>query len=257
MQLKDDTNQYNSLYHLSLRWARADSNNFTYADFIQSLNMAVNRLTAVAQRHDKSWKSQDTNSTSNLLDTTNDLTIGENIIAISTPWRKISRIRIKESNGTSWKTLTFKSRDVVTDDEMVSGMLEHYYLLGGKLYIVGFSNYAASNGVEVQYQEGPVAFTPEAGDEDAVVGFDPIFEELAALMPALDYLEINGPDEQARKVEVRIGVEPRRGIEGSGLLNALAVTYQERHDIEHTLSLARNNTANGLLNDYSGNYPLY
>lgn len=255
MILRDNTNQYNSLYHLSLRWARADEANFTFDEFIQSLNMAVARITAVIMRHDSSWQWQDTNNVSGLLDTTRALVVGSNVIAIPLPWLKIARVRIKQADGLTWKTLSFKSRDVVTDDEMTSGVIEHYFLLGNQLHIVGVSAYAMAAAVEVQFQNGPTVFTP--ANLTLTVGFNPIFEELAALMPSLDYLEINGPDEQARKVETRIGIEPRRGVEGSGLLNALAVSYQERHDIQHTLTLNRNSSANGLINDYSGNFPLY
>jgi hypothetical protein len=255
MKLRDDVNTYNSLYHLSLRWARADVNNFPYADFIQSFNVAVNKITAIVLRHDKGWKSMDRNDTGQLLDTTLTLTSGVSAYSLSLPWLKIARVRIKLTDGTTWKTLQFKDRIQLTDAELASNNVAYYYLLGGTLYLAGVPNWTMANGIEVEYQKGPVHFTPTDLDEE--VGFSPLFEELGALMPALDYLEINGPDEQARKVEKKIGIEPRRGIEGSGLLNDLAVSYQERNDVNQTISLPTSGRALGLTDGYSGNYPMY
>lgn len=245
MILRDNVNQFNSLYHLSLRWARADENNFPYADFIQSFNMAVNKITAVVLRNDKDWQYMDRNDTGELLDSSSTLTSGVSAYTLSLPWLKIARVRIRQPDGTTWKTLSFRSRNQLSDSEMTSSIVEHWYLLGNTLYLAGVPNYSVANGIEVQHQRGPVRSTP--ADMNRGVGFSPLFEELGALMPALDYLEINGPDEQARKVEKKIGIEPRRGIEGSGLLNDLALSYQERADIQNTISLKKSSCAMGLL----------
>lgn len=256
MQIRDDANPENSLYALSLRWARADTNNFTYEDFIQSLNMAINRITAVIHRHDQGWPWHDKNASGDLTDTSLTLTANTSEYAISEPWLKIASIRIKMEDGVTWKKLNFKSNDVVQDDERISNYITDYYPLGNKLYLVGKPNYTVANGIEVTYQDGPTHFIVGAGDYTKEVGFNPVFVELAALMPALDYLEINGPDEQARKVEKRVGIEPRRGVEGSGLLNELAVSYQERNDVPQTMSLRRSNRAVGLTDTYAGDNPL-
>jgi hypothetical protein len=257
MILRDDVNTYNSLYHLSLRWARADSNNFLYSDFIQSLNMAVNRLTAIIHSNDGGWPWHDTNSNGDLVDTSLNLTANQSEYPLALPWLKIAQIRIKLNDGVTWHSLTFKSNDVVTDFERISPNIQHYYLLGTKLFLVGVPEYTQNNGIEITYQTGATHFTTAVGDYTKTVGYNPNFEELSALMPALDYLEINGPDEQARKVEKRIGIEPRAGVEGSGLLNSLAVSYQERNDVMQTISLSRSNRAIGLTDIYSGNNPMY
>ena len=256
MIIRDDVNTENSLYHLSLRWARADANNFTYRDFIQSLNMAINRITAVIHRHDEGWPWHDRNASGDLIDTSLTLTANTSEYAVSEPWLKIGGVRIKQEDGTTWKTLSFKDRTVVTDDERIGNWIGHYYLYGGKLVLVGKPNYTVANGIEITYQDGPTHITTDAGDYTLEVGFNPVFEELAALMPALDHLEINGPDEQARKVEKRVGIEPRQGTEGSGLLNALALSYVERNDVPQTMTLKKSNRALGLTDTYSGDYPL-
>ncbi len=253
MILKDDVNQYNSLYHLALRWARSDVNNFPYADFIQSFNMAINRITAVVMRHDQSWNWTDRNSVTGLIDTSKTLTAGQDTYTLSTPWLKISRIRIKLGDGVTWRTLQKRQRNELSDDELAGSEIQSYYLLGNNLYLGGKPSYTVTNGIEVQFQNGPVHFTPT--DENEEVGFSPLFEELGALMPALDYLEINGPNEQAVKVMNRIGIEPRRGVEGSGLLNALAVSYQERDNTVQTMTLKGNPTAYGLIDAYSERNP--
>ena len=255
MKLRDDTNQYDSLYHLSLRWARADETNFPYADFIQSYNVAVNKITSVVFRHDKGWQYMDRNDTGELLDRTLALTSGVSAYALATPWLKIARVRVKQPDGITWKTLDYKDRIQLADDELTSATVQYFYLLGNTLYLAGVPNYSMANGIEVQYQKRPIQFTPT--DTNVEVGFNPLFEELGALMPALDYLEINGPDEQARKVEKKIGIEPRQGVVGSGLLNDLALSYQERADVVKTLSLKGSPRAMGLTDLYGGDYPMY
>lgn len=242
MILKDDANTYNSLYHLSLRWARADSVNFTFEDFIQSLNMAVNKLTALVQRHDREWQSADRNSTDELTTPIN-LVAGTSKYSISAPWLKIARVRMKDSSG-NWFTLDHTIRKFVGDDDFLSPDISKYYLLGNFLYLVGVPAHSATGGIEIQFQSKLSHFTP--ADAAKEVGFTPIFEELAALMPALDYLDINGPDEQAVKVRDRIGVEPRSGIAGSGLLNDMAISYQERSDEPLTISLNNGGNARAL-----------
>ena len=258
MIIRDDTNTHNSLYHLSLRWARADTNNFTYPDFIQSFNTAIKRVTAIIHQHDEAWPFHDRNASGNLIDTSLTLTAGTNEYTIAESWLKIAKVRILKYDATTWQTLDFINNEVVTDEDRVSSFMKGYYVRGNKLYLVGTPNYTVLNGIEITFQDGPTVITTDAGDYTKEVGYNPIFEELGALMPALDYLEINGPDEQARKVEKRIGIEPRRGVEGQGLLNALAVSYQERNDSPQTISLQRNNAASIALTDnYSGYNPLY
>jgi len=244
MILKDDANTYNSLYALALRWARADSVNFPFEDFIQSLNVWVNKITAIVLRNDVDWKWQDKNATGTLIDSMKDLADGTSEYPLSTPWLKIARVRIKDREGIFY-TLEKRDRRAVSDAELISSEICFYYLLGNSLFLAGVPNYSQTDGIEVQFQAGATHFTPD--DEDKEVGFDSTFEELGALGPALDYLEINGPDEQAKKVSDKIGIEPRRGIEGSGLLNALALAYQERDDAPQNITLARSNRALGLL----------
>lgn len=243
MILKDDVNTYNSLYHLSMRWARADSTNFTFEDFIQSLNMAVNKLTALVQRHDREWLSADRNSTDELTTTVN-LVASTSKYTISTPWLKIARVRIKDQNG-NWFTIKQTTRKEASDDELITHDIGKYFLLGNYLYLVGIPQYSYTGGIEIQFQSKLVHFVP--ADTTKEVGFSPIFEELAALMPALDYLDMNGPDEQAVKVRERIGVEPRPGIVGTGLLNDMAISYQERSDEPKHITLASSDTALSLL----------
>ncbi len=88
-------------------------------------------------------------------------------------------------------------------------------------------------------------------------GFSSEFHELIALMPALDYLEINGPGEQAVKVEKKVGQPPRQGFEGVGLLGALAASYLERDDNPQTMTLKKSPRALGLLNGGGDINPLY
>lgn len=245
MILRDDVQPYNSLYHLSLQWARSDDTNFTFDEFVRFLNVALNRLQAVIMRHDQDWKYRDRNAApGSLIDATTDLVANQSAYPIALHWLKIARVRVKDEQG-NYHTIHNVDRYDVADWQFGNPCIRGYYLLGNTLYLVGTPTYGYAAGIEVQYQQGATHFTP--ADAAKTVGFDPTFEEAAALMPALDYLDINGPEEQAVKVRTRIGTEPRQGAEGSGLLNALALSYQQRDDTPKRLSLRRNNRAIGTL----------
>lgn len=245
MILRDDANQYNSLYHYALWWARTDASNFTFDEFIRCLNLAVNSLAALIQRHDATWNWKDSNAVDgSLIDAETDLVADVSSYPVSTPWRAIARVRMKDRDG-NFRTLERVDRRDVTDDQLISPDIRNYFLLGGNLYLAGKPTYGQTDGIEVQFKTGATPFVP--ADTGESVGFDPTFEELAALMPALSYLEVNGPDEQARKVEKRIGIEPREGMEGAGLLNSLALAYQQRSIAPNSLSIKGSNRATGLL----------
>jgi len=251
MILKDDVNAYNSLYHTTLRWARTTSDSLPFdPDYIQSLNMWVNRIQAVIKRNDGWWKHADANLTSeDLIDVLN-LTVNTQKYALNANWLKISRVRILESDGVTWRTIDNKNRANISDNEMQSSDVRFYYLLGGFLWLAGKPSYSVAGGIEIQYQTIPYSFVP--ADTAKEIGFDPIFEELAILGPALDYLDINGPDEQARKVQARIGQEPIGNIPGTGLLGALATSYSERDDTQPEIELEGSNRAQGLQIDSIG-----
>lgn len=250
MILRDNTNEHNSLYHATLRRARTTSELLPFdPDYIQSLNSWVKRIEAVIKRYDGWWKHVDSNLNDDLIDTIN-LTTGVQKYELNSSWLKIARVRILDKDGKTWKTLHNKNRADISDAELSSTDVRYYFLLGGNLWLAGKPNYSQANGIEVQYQTNAYQFIP--GDTDKEVGFDPIFEELAILGPALDYLEINGPDDQEAKVRLRIGQEPIGNIQGTGLLGALAESYSERLDEQQILEIEKSPRAQGLQIDSMG-----
>lgn len=251
MILRDNTNEYNSLYHTSLRWARTTETLFPFnPDFLQSLNVWVKRVEGLINRYDGRWAHADANLTSeDLIDTIN-LTQDTQQYAINANWRVVARVRVLENDGVTWKTLENKNRGHISDAEMASSDLRYYYLLGGYLWLAGKPAYSQTNGIEVQFQTSPYPFLP--ADTDKEVGFDPIFEEIAILGHALDYLDINGPAEQAEKVRSRLGQEPMGDIRGTGLMGALAEAYAERNDTQFELEIERSNRSRGLQLDSVG-----
>lgn len=249
MLIRDDTNTYNSLYHRALEWARADSTNFTFEQYVGYANSWLDKVAAIIKRHDNTWKWKDTNDPNELISTSLNLQIGVSKYAISAAWLKIARIRLKQPDGT-FRTLDRKDRRAFSDEELAGSIITGYYFLGGHFYLGGIPAYGAANGLEVQFQGTAVHIDPDDLDNgvlDMEPGFNPEQHEIIALGPALDYLEINGPDEQARKVEKKIGVEPRQGVEGTGLLGALAASYSERDDAPQDVSLEKSGRARGLL----------
>lgn len=240
MKLKDDNNPWDSLYHLSLRWARADSANFPYTDFIQFLNVATKKIAAVIMRHDETWKWSDSNNLTPDVATTN-LVAGQNVYPVSVDWIKISRIDIQDESGNWYEVKSSRKRPSVILDSSVP---QRYSLVGNSIILHSKPAYSRNNALRITYQTAPVVFDPtRPADEGLSVGFSHIQEELAALMPALDYLEINGPEEQAVRVRNKIGVEPRGGAEGSGLLNDLALSYKDRNDTPDQLQIRTKTTA--------------
>lgn len=244
MKLKDDTNAWDSLYHLSLRWARADSANFPYADYVQFLNVATKKIAAVIMRHDETWKWEDSNELQPSV-ATRDLVAGQHSYPISVAWLKIRRIDIQDESG-HWHELK-ASR--VRPSVLTGSFPQHYSLVGNSIILHSSPTYSRADALRISYQTTPYTFDPtDANDEKRTVGFSHIQEELAALMPALDYLDINGPEEQAVKVRNKIGTEPRGGAEGAGLLNDLALSYKDRNDAPDQIRMRTKRTsANTLL----------
>jgi hypothetical protein len=252
MKLKDDVNAYNSLYGMTLRWARTSSDLLPFdPDYIQSLNVWVKRAEALIKRNDGWWIHADSNLTSEDLVDYLDLTVNVRKYALDSSWSMISGVRILENDGVTYRTLEEKSRDNITDAELnADGDVRYYYVLGGYLWLAGKPSYSQTNGIEVTVQKRTYPFTPS--DADKEVGFDPLFEEIAILGPALDYLDMNGPEEQAVKVRNRIGQEPIGNVPGTGLLGALAVFYSERLDEQPELEIERSDRAQGLQIDSVG-----
>lgn len=252
MLLKDDANEYNSLYHATLDEARTTTDLLPFdPDYIRSLNFWVKRIDALIKRYDGWWPFADSNLSNEDLVDTIDLTQNIRKYEVDSAWRIISGVRILENDGTTWRTLEEKNRDNISDAELeAEGDVRFYYLLGGYLWLAGKPSYGQTNGIEITFQTGTYQFTPS--DDAKEVGFEPIFERIAVLGPAFDYLRKNGPQEQYTLVRDELGQEPIGNVQGTGLLGALAVFYSERLDEQPELEIERGDRALGLQIDSIG-----
>lgn len=246
MKINDASNTHQSIYHLALRWALASSTDFPFdPDFVQSANIALDKLIALIMRNDNTWEWDDGNQ-ADLPIATADLASGQDNYSIAVTHLKILRVRVKDQNG-NWKTLNPIQRRELTDTQLAaSGLPEGYDKLGGSIFLVPKPDYASTGGLELQFQRGASYFADDSTTKEP--GFAAEFHELVALMPALDFCDINGKDKQAARIRERIGREPIGSDEGSGLLGAMAAFYRSRdYDRPQSLSLAKSNRASSTL----------
>ncbi len=152
MKIRDDANTTNSLYHLAIRWARANDSNFTFSDFVQSANVALDKIAALIKRYDDSWKWKDANDANELIDTSLELQSGVSGYAVPSNVFKIARVRILESDGTTWRTIEKKTRRQISDDEMKTSYIRYWYILGTKIYLAGEPDYSQTNGIEINFK---------------------------------------------------------------------------------------------------------
>lgn len=218
----------NSLYADALFWSGATFDTFPIdPDFTRSANFAVQRITAVIQKCDNTWKYNDNNSSSELIDSSTNLTT-TNKYAISLVWLKIARVRVKDPNG-NWVTLKKVTRDELTDAQLSAvGTPWAYYKLGKYIYLVGTPNYAASAGLEVQFQTVAELFV--VADTTKEPGFAPQFHRLVSLLAALDFTDSNEMTKRSARILEKIGREPDlvSGDPGSGMFRELVAFYVER-----------------------------
>jgi hypothetical protein len=244
MRINDASNQHLSLYHLALRWAIATSTDFPFnPDFLQSANLALDKVSALIMRFDNTWEYDDSNNTDLPIATT-DLVAGQDQYSIATSHLKILRVRVTNRNG-DYVTLSPKNRGELNDRTLdVDGTPLYYDKLGGNIFILPKPDYSGT--IELQTQRGANHFA--TSDTVKEPGFNSLFHELVALYPSLDYTEIAGMDKQANKIRARIGQEPVGGQEGTGLLGQLATAMMQRDaDRPQSLGISKSNRGIGLL----------
>ena len=217
-----------SLYADALFWSGATSDTFPIdPDFTRSANFAVQRITAAVQKCDNTWKYNDSNSSSELIDSSTNLTT-TNKYAISLAWLKISRVRIKDPNG-NWITLKKVTRDELTDAQLSAvGTPWAYYKLGKFIYLVGTPDYSATGGVEIQFQTSGELFV--VADTTKEPGFAPQFHRLVSLLSAMDFTMANEMEKRTQKILAIAGREPDpvSGDPGAGMFRELVAFYTDR-----------------------------
>lgn len=238
MLLRSNTNQSNSLYHLALRWALAKEADYPFnPDFLQDANLALDQVSRIIMRFDNTWEWSDHNHASQDIATT-PLVSGKSTYPVILSHLKIIRVRVSAKDGSMITLNPIQRREQSDHLLAATGQPTGYDKLGGVIELRPTPDYAGT--IEMQYQQTSNYF--EAADTDKEPGFDPTFHELVALYPALTYCEINGIDGQAAKIRNRIGQAPTKDIPGTGILNELALRYQQRdYDAVQSLNIKRNN----------------
>lgn len=230
-----------SLYADALFWSGATTDTFPIdPDFTRSANFAVQRCTAAIQKSDNTWKYNDANLSTELLDSSTALSSGVAKYAISLVWLKLARVRVKDASG-NWITLKKVNREQLSDAQLSeSGTPWAYYKLGKYIYLVGIPNYSATAGLEVQFQTSGDLFV--VGDTTKEPGWAPQFHRLVSLLAALDWTEANEMDKRSARILEKVGVEPdpSSGQAGSGMFREFVTFYTERdQDGAHSLGLRR------------------
>jgi len=231
MRIRDDSNQYNSLYHLALSWARLNSTDYTFEEFVRDANLSLNEVSAVIMEFDNTWQWQDFN----LVDgddnpvmniAYSDLEAGQDNYPLSISHLKISRIRIKDRNG-NYTTLRPKDRRQQSDTLLnATGDPREYDKFGNLIFLLPTPNYSYERGIEMQYQGLPVYFTPD--DTTKEPGYNPQFHELVALISAKKKCKKEGFIDQANIIESEIGLPPRGSQEGTGMYGRMVNYYSSR-----------------------------
>lgn len=236
----------NSLYRDALAWAGASATDFPFdPDFVRNANLWLDLVTGYIMEFDGSWKWDDANRTTLPIGTGN-LVSDQDNYSVSVGYLKLIRVRVKDQNG-NWITLKPIQRRSLSDSDLAaSGTPTSYYKLGNSIFLTPIPNYALTGGIEIQVQKGGVYFTTD--DTTKEPGYAPHLHRLNSLGPALDYLDINGPIARANAVRARIGVCPKNGQPGSGLLGLLAEHYSSRdYDQAPRLELEKSNRGIALL----------
>ena len=207
MQLQSETNSLD-LYSDCL-WLcgilSSDTTTYPIKDITRNANYAGDRVSSLIMRSDNTWDWDDTNNTDLPIGTTT-LLDGQQDYSIPVTQLKISRVRVKDSQG-NYVVLEPVNRRDLTDSELTAtaGMPSKYDLLGNSIMLYpkpATTNVTTSAGLEVQFQRGFSYFVYT--DTTKVPGFATPFHRLVSLYAALDYCEANELDKRVTRIQNKI-----------------------------------------------------
>lgn len=173
-------------------WASTDDSTYPIAEKTRNSNFALSRVTAKIMRFDRTWKHASSNLTTIPIAVT-DLLSGIDNYSLASSHLKILRVRFQGSDGVM-RTLKPIDRSKVSDDLLNSsaGEPEYYDKLGSSIMPMPVPNYAATDGVEIEYQPGADYFS--VTDTTKEPGFNPDFHRLVSLYAARDYCALHAKD---------------------------------------------------------------
>lgn len=247
----------NSLYADALFWSGANATSFPVdPDFTRSANAWLDIVVSWILRADNTQQFDDTNLSTELLDTTTNLVAGTPKYAISSAWLKIGRVRIKDPNG-NWVTLEPVDRRQLSDSDIsASGTPRRYDKLGNYIYPFPIPNYASTGGMEVQRQRVMDYFV--VGDTTKAPGYAPQYHRIISWGAALDYVLANTIPNKAEGLRSMIGEPPdlSTGKPGFGMAKELVEFYADRdRDLKPSLSLEQDDYGGSALGDTYSSLP--
>lgn len=235
----------------------SDTTSYPIKAFTRNANFALDKIISYIFKADNIWVFDDANQTGELLDVTTNLSIGVSKYPLGASWLKINRVRVKDVNG-NWVTLDNKGRKGFSDTvlNLTPGTPRAYFILGNYFYLDPAPQYAATGGVEVQFQRGASYFAYT--DTTKVPGFAASFHRLISLFAALDFCTINSMPERVSMLMGLIGSPPDllNGQPGSGMVKDMVDYYSSRDaDGKTTLATLYEDYGQLGLNPGSGSFP--
>ena len=170
---------------------------YSLADRTRNVNIAWDEAVAELYKADPNFSWDDTTNTDFPI-ATQDLVENQDHYSLLDSALVIHRVRIMDQNG-KLKTLEPALRRELSDSELESsGEPEKYYKIGSAVFPVPIPNYAATAGVEVEFQRGANHFI--TSDTTKEPGFNSQFHQFLSVGASLRYALANGMDKKASQL---------------------------------------------------------
>jgi len=167
---------------------------YSLIDRTRNINIAWDEVVASLYKADPNYKWDDT-SNSDFPFATLALTEAQDHYTLLDTALVIHRVRMKDSQGANWITLTPRLRSELTDTELnATGTPNKYYKFGGAVFPLPVPDYGVAGGVELEFQRGGNHFS--STDTEDSPGFNSQFHQILSIKGAKRYALANGMDEK-------------------------------------------------------------
>lgn len=173
-------------------WCSTTDITYPLADKSRNANFGLSRASALIMRYDTTWKHVPTNY-DKIPIATKSLQAGVDNYTLETKHAKILRVRIIGKDGVK-KTIKAVDRRQLSDDVLNdTGEPTSYDKVGLSLILSPTPDYAATDGVEIEYQPDAsvMYYTPSSTDQET--GINPNFDRLVSLYASEPYCMIHAP----------------------------------------------------------------
>lgn len=194
----NDTSNANGIIQMTERYADLGSTYISAStdrlkEFTSYANEVGGELWFIAFNNCGGWQWDDSNNT-DLPQSTTNIVSGQNRYAIPSEALTISRLEVKDANGSWVKLAPFlkeKERLAISDLEEKSGTPTHYFLVNDTIQLYPKPDYASTNGLKVYFDRNAVDFA--YNDTTKTPGIPSPFHGLYPLGMAITWLKIKQP----------------------------------------------------------------